>query len=75
LYLQVEIKMNDMNPITTELMLKELKNIARPSSAAEGDNGETIIIEGRYVSVDGKNQEIKPAPAFNVPNWLVGQYA
>ena len=67
--------MNDMNPITTELMLKELKNIVRPYSAAEGDNGETIIIEGRYVSVDGNNQEIKPAPAFNVPNWLVGQYA
>jgi len=67
--------MNDMNPITTELMLKELDNVTRPSSAAKGDIGETIIIEGRYVSVDENNQEIKPAPDFNVPNWLVGQYA
>jgi len=67
--------MNDMNPITTELMLKELENVARPSSVAERDIGETIIIEGRYVSVDENNQEIKPAPDFNVPNWLVGQYA
>jgi len=67
--------MNDMNPITTELMLKELENEARPSSATEGDYGETIIIEGRYVSVDKNNQEIKSAPDCNVPNWLVGQYA
>tara|TARA_B100001093_G_C26127556_1_gene717653 strand:+ start:198 stop:401 length:204 start_codon:yes stop_codon:yes gene_type:complete len=67
--------MNDMNPITTELILKELENVARPSSAAVADNGETVIIEGRYVSVDKNNQEIKPAPDLNVPNWLVGQYA
>ena len=67
--------MNDMNPITTELMLKELETVARPSSVGERDIGETIIIEGRYVSVDENNQEIKPAPDFNVPNWLVGQYA
>ena len=67
--------MNDMNPSTTELLLKELENVARPSSVAGRDIGETIIIEGRYVSVDGNNQEIKPAPDFNVPNWLVGQYA
>ena len=67
--------MNDMNPITTELMLKELENVARPSSVAERDIGETIIIEGRYVSVDENNKQIKPALDFNVPNWLVGQYA
>ena len=67
--------MNDMNPTTTELFLKELENEARLSSATEGDHGQTVIVEGRYVSVDGNNQEIKPAPAFNVPNWLGGQYA
>ncbi len=67
--------MNDMNPITTELMLKDLENVARPSSAAEADIGETIIIEGRYVSVGRDNQEIKPFPDLSVPNWLVGQYA
>ena len=67
--------MNDMNPITTELLLKELENETRPSPVAEADIGETIIIEGRYVSVDRNNQEIKPVPYLNVPNWLVGQYA
>ena len=67
--------MNDMNPITTELILKELERVARSSSVAEADIGETLIIGGRYVSVDKNNQEIKPAPELNVPNWLVGQYA
>ena len=67
--------MNDMNPITTELMLKELNDVVRPSSATVDDIGETIIIEGRYVSVDRNNQEIKSDANFHVPNWLVGQYA
>ena len=73
--LQVKIKMNDMNPITTELFLKELETETLPSPVAEADIGETIIIEGRYVSVDRNNQEIKPVPDLNVPNRLVGQYA
>ena len=71
-----------MNPITTELFLKELKTETLPSPVAEADIGETIIIEGRYVSVDRNNQEIKPGPDLNVPgpdlnvpNRLVGQYA
>ena len=67
--------MNDMNPITTELMLKELEHQTCPSPCAEVDIGETIIIEGRYVSIDRNNQEIKPNFDLNVPNWLVGQYA
>jgi len=66
---------NDINPITTELMIKELENKTRPSPAAEADTGETIIIKGRYVSVNRNNQEIKLVPDLNVPNWLVGQYA
>jgi len=66
---------NDLNPITTELMIKELENKPRPSPAAEADTGETIIIKGRYVSVNRNNQEIEPVPDLNVPNWLVGQYA
>ena len=73
--LQVKIKMNDMNPITTELFLKELETETLPSPVAEADIGEKIIIEGRYVSVDRNNQGIKPVPDFNVPNRLVGQYA
>ncbi|MDC1172578.1 hypothetical protein OAU04_06380 [Alphaproteobacteria bacterium] len=67
--------MNDMNPITTELILKELETETRLSPVAEADIGETIIIEGRYVSVDRNNREIKPVPDLNVPNRLVGQYA
>jgi hypothetical protein len=53
--------MNDMNPITTELMLKEFENKALPSPVVESDIGETIIVEGRYISVDRNNQEITPA--------------
>jgi len=56
-------------------MIKELENKTRPSPAAEADTGETIIIKGRYVSVNRNNQEIKLVPDLNVPNWLVGQYA
>jgi hypothetical protein len=74
-YLQVDIKVNDINPITTELMFKELENKTRPSPVAESDIGETIIIKGRCVSVNRNNQEIEPVPDLNVPDWLVGQYA
>ena len=56
-------------------MIKELENKPRPSPASEADAGETIIIKGRYVSVNRNNQEIKPVSDLNVPNWLVGQYA
>lgn len=67
--------MNDMTPITSKLMLKELNYQTGPSPIAEADIGETIIIEGRYFSVDRNNQEFKPVPELKVPNWLVGQYA
>ena len=67
--------MNDMNPITAELMLKGLENKALPSPVVASDNGETIIVEGRYISVDRYNQEITPAADLSVPYWLVGQYA
>ena len=67
--------MNDMNPTTNKLMLDELNYRTSLSPVAEADIGETIIIEGRYVSVDRNNQEIKPVPELTVPNWLVGQYA
>lgn len=67
--------MNDMNPIITEVMLKELDNKTRPSLIAAADIGETIIIEGRYVSLNRNNQEITPALDLNVPSWLVGHYA
>ncbi len=42
--------MNDMTPITSKLMLKELNYQTGPSPIAEADIGETIIIEGRYFS-------------------------
>ena len=67
--------MNDMTPITSKLMFNELNYLTSLSPIAETDIGETIIIEGRYVSVDRNNQEYKPALELNVPNWLVGQYA
>ena len=69
------MRMNDMNPITTELMLNELENKAPPSPVVASDIGETIIVEGRYVSVDSNNQEITPAADLSLPYWLVGQYA
>jgi hypothetical protein len=75
MYQHLEVRMNDMNPITTELMLKEFENKIRSSPVVASDIGETIIIEGRYISVDRNNQEITPALDLSVPYWLVGQYA
>ncbi len=67
--------MNIMNPEASELMLLSLKEGGGRSRPVVADKGETLVIEGRYVSVDADNQEYTPSPILNVPNWLVGHYA
>ena len=67
--------MNVMNPEASELMLSSLKNIVTQSRPVIIDNGEILVIEGRYVTVDATNRERTTAPVSNVPSWLVGQYA
>ena len=67
--------MNVMNPEMSESMLLSLKEGEIQSRSIIADKGETLVIEGRYVSVDVNNQVVSPAPALTVPNWLVGQYA
>ena len=67
--------MNVMNPEASELMLLSLKESEIQSRSVVADKGETLVIEGRYVSVDVNNQVVSPAPDLNVPGWLVGQYA
>tara|TARA_E500000331_G_scaffold132090_1_gene129232 strand:- start:427 stop:642 length:216 start_codon:yes stop_codon:yes gene_type:complete len=71
----MEISMNVMNPEASELMLLSLKEGELQSRSVVADKGETLVIEGRYVSVDGNNQVFSPAPLLTVPRWLVGQYA
>jgi len=39
------------------------------------DEGEIIIIEGRYVAVDKNNNRVKKSFDYNTPIWLVGEYA
>ena len=67
--------MNVMNPEMSESMLLSLKEGEIQSRSVVADKGETLVIEGRYVSVDGNNQVFSPAPVLTVPSWLVGQYA
>ena len=67
--------MNVMNPDASELMLSSLKNVATQSRPIVPDNGEVLLIEGRYVTVDANNRDRTPAPVSIVPSWLVGQYA
>ena len=67
--------MNVMNPDASELMLSSLKNVATQSRPIVPDNGEVLLIEGRYVTVDANNRDCTPAPVSIVPSWLVGQYA
>ena len=67
--------MNVMNPEMSESMLLSLKAGEIQSRSVVADKGETLVIEGRYVSVDVNNQVVSPAPVLNVPGWLVGQYA
>ena len=67
--------MNVMNPEASELMLSSLKNVATQSRPVVTDNGEILVIEGRYVTVDANNRESTPAPVSIVPSWLVSQYA
>ena len=67
--------MNVMNPEASDLMLLSLKEREIQSRSVAADKGETLVIEGRYVSVDVNNQIFSPAPLLTVPDWLVGQYA
>ena len=67
--------MNVMNPEASKLMLFGLKNFATQSRPVVTDNGEILVIEGRYVTVDANNRDQAPAPVSIVPSWLVGQYA
>tara|TARA_B100000530_G_scaffold196725_1_gene125125 strand:- start:9 stop:212 length:204 start_codon:yes stop_codon:yes gene_type:complete len=67
--------MNVMNPEASELMLLGLKEGGFQSRPVVADVGETLVIEGRYVSVDVNNQVYSPAPVLSVPSWLVSQYA
>ena len=67
--------MNVMNPEATELMSLNLKKSEVQPQPVVADKGETLVIEGRYVSVDADNQIFSSAPVLTVPNWLVGQYA
>ena len=71
----MEVQMNVMNPDASELMLSSLKNVATQSRPIVPDNGEVLVIEGRYVTVDANNRDHTPAPVSIVPSWLVGQYA
>ena len=67
--------MNVMNPDASELMLSSLKNVTTLSRPVIPDNGEVLLIEGRYVTVDANNRDQTLAPVSIVPSWLVGQYA
>ena len=67
--------MNVMNPEASELMLLSLKESEIQSRPVVADKGETLVIEGRYVSVDVNNQVFSPAAVLSVPSWLVSQYA
>ena len=67
--------MNVMNPEASELMLSSLENVATQSRLVVTDNGEILVIDGRYVTVDANNRERTPAPVTSIPSWLVGQYA
>ena len=67
--------MNVMNPEMSESMLLSLIEGETQSRTVVADKGETLVIEGRYVSVDVNNQVVSTAPVLTVPSWLVGQYA
>ena len=67
--------MNVMNPEASELMLSSLEDNDGRLRPVVADKGETLIIEGRYVSVDANNEEYTSETISNVPNWLVGHYA
>ena len=67
--------MNVMNPEASELMMSSLEDNDGRLRPVVADKGETLIIEGRYVSVDANNQEYTSEIISNVPNWLVGHYA
>ena len=71
----MEAHMNVMNPNASELMLSSLKTVATLPQPVVPDNGEVLVIEGRYVTVDANNRDQTPAPVVSVPSWLVGQYA
>ena len=67
--------MNVINPEASELMLSSLKSNEVRSRPVVADKGETLVIEGRYVSVNANNQIDTNAPTAIVPNWLVSHYA
>ena len=66
--------MNYMN--TRDLEARELLNDnAVVSTTLLQDEGEIIIIEGRYVAVDKNNNRVNRSFDYNTPIWLVGEYA
>ena len=66
--------MNYMN--TGDLEARDLLNDnAVVSTTLLQDEGEIIIIEGRYVAVDKNNNRVSRSFDYNTPIWLVGEYA
>ena len=66
--------MNYMN--TRDLEARELLNDnAVVGTTLLQDEGEIIIIEGRYVAVDKNNNRVNRSFDYNTPIWLVGEYA
>ena len=66
--------MNYMN--TMDLEARELLNDnAVVSRIPLQDEGEIIIIEGKYVAVDKNNNRVNRGFDYNTPIWLVGEYA
>ena len=66
--------MNYMN--TRDLEARELLNDnAVVGTTLLQDEGEIIIIEGRYVAVDKNNNRVNRSSDYNTPIWLVGEYA
>ena len=59
-----------------DLEARELLNDnAVVSTTLLQDEGEIIIIEGRYVAVDKNNNRVNRSFDYNTPIWLVGEYA
>mgnify|MGYP004055892919 CR=1 FL=1 len=70
----LEMLMNYMNSMELESR-EPLNDNAVVSRITLQDEGEIIIIEGRYVAVDKNNNRVKKSFDYNTPIWLVGEYA
>ena len=70
----LEMLINYMNSMELESR-EPLNDNAVVSRITLQDEGEIIIIEGRYVAVDKNNNRVKKSFDYNTPIWLVGEYA